>query len=353
MRKLYVHVGLHKTGTSSIQSFFHEHRDHLRGYGFLYPLAGIVPAYPGHHNLAWELAGDRRFDSRRGTFSSLFSEVQAFDGDVLISSEDFEGVLGDPRIWTALREYAKRCGYVLRLVVFLREQAAYLESLFLQNLVLGCGECFSSDFEECLTHGAFRKRDWHFHFDYLKLITTLKGCGFDQLIVRDYIPDGSLDVIDAMCETVNLSSAAHAGLKRLYKNARRPVLDYLIRFHDNRFPAQRVVHRAKSLHGIGDGIGKLSMVPPLLTQIRDRFISGNTALAQEFNLSALTNWTADTQRTTESLSDIARVFSFETSLLLKRWFGEGRAAPSEYRQWVRWVNQYRASPSFNDAAPRQ
>lgn len=349
MRKLYVHVGFHKTGTSSIQSFFHQHREHLRGYGFLYPLAGIVPAYPGHHNLAWELARDRRFDSRRGTFSSLFSEVQAFDGDVLISSEGFEGVLGYPHRWTALREYAKRCGYVLRLLVFLREQASYLESLFLQNLVLGFGECFRSDLEECLTHGEFRKRDWRFHFDYLKLITTLKGCGFDQLIVRDYSPDGSLDVIDAICEAMNLSSVAQSGLERSHKNARHSLRDYLIRFHDNRFPTQRTGHRAKNLHAIGDGIGKLAMVAPLRTQIRNRFISDNIALAQEFNLSALTNLTADTQRATENISDIARVFSFETSLLLRRWFGEGHAAPTEYRRWVGWVNQHRASPSFNDS----
>ncbi len=339
MRNLYVHVGLHKTGTTSIQSFFQEHREHLRSYGLLYPLAGIVPIYSGHHNLAWELAGDRRFDSRHGTFSSLFSEIQAFDGDVLISSEDFEGVLRDPRRWAGLKEFAKRYGYALRLVVFFREQAAYLESVFLQNLVLGCGECFISDFEECLIHGEFRKRDWRFHFDYMKLINILKGFGFDQIIVRGYSSDGTLDVINSMCEAVNLSPIVISGLKRSHKNRRRSVLEYLVRFHNNRFPMQRVVDRAKNLHAISEEMGSLSMVPPLLTQIRDRFISGNNILAQEFDLVALTNMTSDSKRGNGNTSDMARVFSFETSLLLRRWFAEGRVARGEHKQWIDWINR--------------
>ncbi len=89
MRKFCVHVELHKTDSTSIQHYFQDHRHQLRGYGLLYPLAGIVHAYPGQHNLAWELTGDRRLDSRRGTFESLFSEIQTFNGDELISGEDF------------------------------------------------------------------------------------------------------------------------------------------------------------------------------------------------------------------------------------------------------------------------
>jgi hypothetical protein len=345
MRQLYVHAGLHKTGTSSVQAFFHAHREVLRGHGLLYPHTGIVPAYPGHHNLAWELAGDRRFDSRRGTVSALFSEIRAFDGDVLISSEDFEGSLAQPSRWKALRELAQQSGFELKLIVFLREQASYIESLYLQNLVLGCGECFSNDLEECLKHGELRKRDWRFHFNYQNLIALLiKSLGSEHVIVRDYDPAGAMDAIDDLCEAVQVSPLTRSGLARSHINPRRTSLDYLTRFHHNRFPAQRVAQSLESLQAISQGIGKLAIVSPLRQQIRDRFAPGNQALSQEFNLQALTNLAAHPQKANDGLADMARVFSFQSSLLLRKWFGNGQADPDEQKHWAAWVHQHRDAP---------
>ncbi len=346
MRSLYVHVGLHKTGTSSIQSFFNEHREYLRSCGLLYPLAGIVPAYPGHHNLAWELAGDRRFDHRRGTFRSLFSEIRAFDGDVLISSEDFEGVLGYSHCWTALREFAQRFGFVIKLVIFLREQAAYLESLYLQNLVLGCGECFIRDFEDCLSHGEFRKRDWRFHFDYLKLVTALKGYGFDELIVRDYNAASYRNTVNDICEVINLPPAVRTELKQSHKNSRRSLLEYLTKFHENRLPDRKLVRSHKYFHVMAEGVGRVSIVSPLLSQVHDRFSVGNIALLQEFNLPSLANLSIDMSQSAEGASDIARVFSSETSLLLRRWLGKGYIALDEHRRWLDWINHFRLAAIF-------
>jgi hypothetical protein len=345
MRTLYVHVGLHKTGTSSVQAFFDAHRDHWRGHGLLYPLTGIVPAYPGHHNLAWELAGDRRFDSRRGTWAALFSELKTFEGNALLSSEDFESSLAYPSRWKILKDRAQRSGYDLRLIMFLRDQASYIESLYLQNLVLGCGECFSNDLEECLKHGELRKRDWRFHFDYLNLITSLKKVfASDQLMVRDYEPDGSGNAIDAVCEAIQVSPSIRSGLAQSHKNPRRGVLDYLIKFHNSRFPAQRVAQSMESLQAISQGIGKLAIVSPLRQQIRDRFAPGNQALSQEFNLQALTNLAAHPQKANDGLADMARVFSFQSSLLLRKWFSNGQADPDEQKHWAAWVHQHRDAP---------
>ena len=345
MRTLDVHVGLHKTGTSSVQAFFDAHRDHWRGHGLLYPLAGIVPAYPGHHNLAWELAGDRRFDQRRGTWSTLFSELKTFEGDALLSSEDFESSLAYPSRWQVLKDRAEQSGYELRLLVFLRDQASYIESLYLQNLVLGFGECFNNDLEDVLRFGELRKSDWRFHFDYLKVITSLKKVfGPDALVLRDYEADGSVDAIDAVCEAIQVSPAIGAGLARSHKNPRRSVLDCLINFHNNRFPTQRVTQSLESLQALTQGIGQLTIAPSLRQQIRERFAPGNKALSEEFHLPSLTNLATHAQHASDGLADMSRVFSFETSLLLRKWFSAGRAAREEHQQWMAWVHRQEDAP---------
>ena len=88
---MFVHCGLHKTGTTAIQTAFAEHRDRLRAHGVLYPSRGSHQV--GHHNLAWELTGDRRFDPAALTLARVVREIAAFGGDVVLSSEDFESIL--------------------------------------------------------------------------------------------------------------------------------------------------------------------------------------------------------------------------------------------------------------------
>ena len=95
---MLLHTGLHKTGTTALQSFLSTAAEELSTRGLLYPMAGRPPDFPdGHHNIAWQLGGDRRFRSSAGTLDDVASEISAFPGDAILSSEDFEGVLGTPR----------------------------------------------------------------------------------------------------------------------------------------------------------------------------------------------------------------------------------------------------------------
>jgi hypothetical protein len=51
---------------------------------------GIHSPFAGHHNIAWELCGDRRFRPDLGTIDDFFSEIDKSDRNVILSSEDFE-----------------------------------------------------------------------------------------------------------------------------------------------------------------------------------------------------------------------------------------------------------------------
>jgi len=54
MKTVYLHIGLHKTGTSTIQFFLANNREKLAELGYLYPFKQVA-----HHNLAY-LIGDKK-----------------------------------------------------------------------------------------------------------------------------------------------------------------------------------------------------------------------------------------------------------------------------------------------------
>lgn len=75
MRKLYLHVGLHKTGTSSIQNWLAGNREALLAAGFVYPCSSV------HHNdlyLGLCSAPEREHSNlRRGVISAQAANAHA------------------------------------------------------------------------------------------------------------------------------------------------------------------------------------------------------------------------------------------------------------------------------------
>ena len=124
-RALYIHCGLHKTGTKTLQHVLSTQADSLRSAGFLFPLVGRLSSLGGQHNLAWRLARDRRFERRWGDLDALFNEIDNFGGKILISSEDFESSLRYPARWTPLIDRARTASRPTILILYLRQQASY------------------------------------------------------------------------------------------------------------------------------------------------------------------------------------------------------------------------------------
>ena len=89
MRKCFLHIGTHKTGSTSIQRTLTICPDNLERHGFFYPYRGRGADFVAHHNIAWEIIGDARYDSRHGTIGALLREIGRSDQNVILSSEDF------------------------------------------------------------------------------------------------------------------------------------------------------------------------------------------------------------------------------------------------------------------------
>jgi hypothetical protein len=86
-RRLYLHIGLPKTGTTSIQEILWTNRATTAERGLLYP--GLEPA--AHHTAAVDLLPERYpgwvEDKTNGAWQWLVDQVRAWSGDAVISSE--------------------------------------------------------------------------------------------------------------------------------------------------------------------------------------------------------------------------------------------------------------------------
>ncbi|MGZ4428013.1 MAG: hypothetical protein ACXVW2_04935 [Nocardioidaceae bacterium] len=87
-RRVYLHVGLPKTGTTFLQGALAEHRKALKHAGVLYPENGKEPMF----RAALDVRGNHKGWGRRrkeveGTWDALCRKARSFDGTTLISHE--------------------------------------------------------------------------------------------------------------------------------------------------------------------------------------------------------------------------------------------------------------------------
>ena len=155
MPRLYLHIGTHKTGTTSLQRFLAANRDPLRRQGIVYPdpaIGGFRSSY-AHHHVAHAMAertGEGTPDDARRFFDALRRDLRG--GEVgVVSAEALyrhvlpggeaghlydagSGAVGDPQPYV---ERVREClGDVdVTVLVVLRRQDAFLESLYAEQVM--------------------------------------------------------------------------------------------------------------------------------------------------------------------------------------------------------------------------
>ncbi|MGO9017460.1 MAG: hypothetical protein ACLQVJ_03820 [Syntrophobacteraceae bacterium] len=234
-RRLLVHAGLHKTGTTALQAFLTSTAGVLRQHGVLYPCSGVNKRFGmGQHNIAWQITRDRRFVFSSGTIDDLANEVAQFDGDVILSSEDFESIIDEPGRLAPLWRHPALREREFTVLIYVRNQSSYLESLFLALLNHGVGEEFTLLARPLLRERQLRVREWTFQFDYASIYERWAACADANLIVRNYhqLVGGSTiaDFCSIVCPDLQVKAADVA----LRSNMRQPLRSNLQRFYANR-----------------------------------------------------------------------------------------------------------------------
>ena len=133
MARLILHIGTHKTGTTSVQQVFATHRHALEQQGLIYPRIGQAQ---GHHGLVADWVclphAFRLAEGSASAWQAMAAKYAVSDHTVLLSSEEF--ARGHPgmrpdlesiRAWTAAFDE-------VRIVCVLRDQLSFLQSVYLE-----------------------------------------------------------------------------------------------------------------------------------------------------------------------------------------------------------------------------
>ncbi|MDJ0507650.1 MAG: hypothetical protein QNJ64_00105 [Crocosphaera sp.] len=195
MTTIYIHIGTHKTATTSLQKFLTINREKLYKKGFLYPLSGsrkkiqekkINNGIIDHHNLVFDLLKEhnenyrQKYNQRSGDWNSLLEEIAAFSGrNVILSSEFLATCLtyNDASKIGKIKQYLKN--YDVKIIVYLRRQDAYFLSIYSQAVKAA----FEWDNIKNFIHRR-KQLGWG---DYYKLLEPWKNVfGAENIIVRPF-----------------------------------------------------------------------------------------------------------------------------------------------------------------------
>lgn len=168
------HVGTHKTGTTSFQALVANNAQYFLEQGLYYPVTGRnyprTRLFHGHHNLAWELAGDRRYRSRAGSIATLTDELRRTEpAAVLLSSELFQCLYARQDALVRIRTTLAAIDYETRIVLTVREPSEYVRSLHSELAWRGLKEDLDTFVSRVVAVGSLKFRELDFCFDYLRL----------------------------------------------------------------------------------------------------------------------------------------------------------------------------------------
>lgn len=137
MAAIYLHIGLPKTGTTTLQHFMWENQAVFEKNGICFPDFGL--RYPGinrFRNAHFLVPYFKKTDE--GAHESVFHQLAQLGKrfDRILLSDEVLWRIGDrrPEFWTQIKEAFRQNGLSLQVIVYLRRQDNFLLSLYRQRI---------------------------------------------------------------------------------------------------------------------------------------------------------------------------------------------------------------------------
>ena len=172
-RKLYFHIGVHRTGTTTIQHLLHNNSEqlHAQGYRFAFGMEH-------HTKLGWKISRGQL--SPEKFINDLIADAdQTQCQSMVISGEDF-CTIKNVKPLKPLSEH-----FDVRIICYLRRQDLWLESWYNQHIRWPWNKEFS-----VLSAEQFYARRHYFHWiDYEKTLERWsRAFGMERMILRVFEP---------------------------------------------------------------------------------------------------------------------------------------------------------------------
>lgn len=194
MASLYLHIGMPKTGTTAIQTFLNDNAEVLErnkicfpDFGFRYPRVGVLrnahflfyvetdesgefittPAYP------------KAYAKYRSALDQIGELGKHYDKIILSDEALWRRKSSRPAFWKGLKKDLESKGLTLHLIVYLRRQDDFAQSMYRQKV---------RSFHTCLTFSDFLKNFTEsYPLDYPAYLNMLSECvGRENISLRVY-----------------------------------------------------------------------------------------------------------------------------------------------------------------------
>ena len=324
MSVIYFHIGPHKTGTTSIQSFLDANREWLHSLGFSYPTYLLSEPFHDFHSLFMEY--DKNFDNWFNQFKELRYAYS------IISSETFFNRTFSKQkksIFDSLRSLSdiKLIG-----VLCLRPQDELIHSQWAQAVKHGeLDICLRDYVELCLANklevlNGGRSTDWFIYPKYSTIISDVQDY-FDEIKIFVHSKDHSETLRRFLtCLEINITKDTINELKRPFKQNITPsykTLEYvrtIISQLNTKFSTEerkviaQMIKREASLRGFNNSI-KYGYDKELIKSIRQHFEYDNQIINRELSPDFHINWRLDKFESGHQLVDEYELNQVHVALL--------------------------------------
>lgn len=196
MKQLLIHIGMQKTGTSSLQAFLHQNTEALARAGFVYPRwqdpEFPVVRGPSYHGHLAAYCADFQCSFARPSgrdVARFFAAIPDDDRTTIISAEAFSRLRAPERARALFESFRD-----IRIVLYLREQTRWMESIFNQmhKILFWRGDpiVFSSELiSEANLFRFLRSQNYIWMLNLQNLVGGWeRALGADRMTVRVYDP---------------------------------------------------------------------------------------------------------------------------------------------------------------------
>lgn len=278
MKRLLLHIGRHKTGTTAIQRFLHGNANLLRDAGWYYPQNGLRSF--GHHELGAPLtrsalsgAGDGGASLVSRMRADLQKELCEQQSDTVISSEAFQNC--KPEVIGELF-----ADHDVQVVVYIREQTSYLLSAYAQRVQ-------ASDYTGSL-EDFYRDTS---HVTYMEFLSQWESVFPGRLSVRNYdrqdLSGGNV-VVDFCHHFLSLQAEQVANLCNAgdaNPSLTSDLLDF--KLHVNRHltltaEQSRKLYHALARLAVEDESGSPRISGRLASKVAERYAKSNHQVARRY-----------------------------------------------------------------------
>ena len=187
MTTIYLHIGMPKTGTSSLQKVLFNNREKLLENGYLYPMSGIrhnakeIEDRYCHNLLALSFLDFKEKNdllSQFPTWEGLKTEIDSINPkDVIISAEAFTFYDVFYKTETIAKVKDLLINYKIKIIIYLRKQDDFLESCYRYMVNIGACRVGIKEFFNEIKH----------MFNYYQILENWADIfGYENIIVRRF-----------------------------------------------------------------------------------------------------------------------------------------------------------------------